>query len=858
MIGLAVSFIGGIAAFHFFQFFPVSIILVCIVIIVLLFLIQPNPSFPHSGEFASRGRNVDFWKKILSIVLIFISGFIYSYIRQETVPEIRLPGADTIVTGTVIDVPESSEGKIRFTIDDINIEGEDIRGRARLFILLERFFEKGTSNYFVFSPGDRISAVARLWEPGVFHNPGVYSYDLKKDGIVATGYIKQMRITGRRKGVLEFINKKRQRLGRIIDNSLSPDNASFHKAILPGLKRGISQDMRDSFSSTGLAHLLSISGTHFGLLAFIIFKFIKTVIKFLPMRFLTRMTLYITPAQVAVILTLPVLSLYALMSGTSTPTIRSFIMVFIFMLALFLGRKGQWLNSLSIAAIIILLWRPDALFELSFILSFIAVLSIGYVLEKKTELENRNKEFELEYITEAAGPSGAGYKLVCRNFMQKSFNSAKTGLMITIAAVFGTAPVVAVYFKQFPLISPVTNLIVTPVVGFIVLPLGFFSGFSALLFNMSSMPLSGLIDTITHITLNFVKLFSNIPYSNLHVPEPSFIIIALYFFSLIFIIKSKIKWRILPLILVISFYLVSPYLSAERFRITFLDIGQGDSSVVELPDKRVMLIDGGSGGFDAGRRVIAPYLWSKGIRRVDFMVLSHPHPDHYRGLIYIMDNFKIGEIWLNGRPVQPSAETSSWMLTGAGEFFQKMREEKIPGKIIRRGDVLEAEKYSIYVLHPYDEFYADSARGEFSSENSDSLVLKIDTGDSSALFTGDIEAEAEENLIYLGAWLKSDIIKVPHHGGRTSSSEEFLKTVTPQIAVVSAGKNNSFGHPHGETVERYNEAGVKLFRTDVDGAITVTSTGSLYEIKTYWDSRFKKVNGLKDEIRNLRLLLRII
>ncbi len=914
MIGLTIFFIGGIAAFHFFPFFPVSIILVCIAAIVLLFLIQPNLFFPHSGGFAdekvnpvrerrpltvyadggfkplsasrgddhrlksgafsnrvklnrldSRGRSGDFWKKILSIVLIFVSGFIYSYVRQETVPEIRLPDRDVFIEGTVIDVPESSKGKIRFTIDDINIEGEDIQGRARLFILLERFFEKGTSNYFVFNPGDRISAVARLWEPGVFHNPGVYSYDLKKDGIVATGYIKQMKTTGRGRGILEWMHKERQRLGRIIDNSLSSDNASLHKAILPGLKRGISQDMRDSFSSTGLAHLLSISGTHFGLLAFIIFKFIKTVIKFLPIRFLTRMTLYITPSQVAVILTLPVLILYALISGTSTPTIRSFIMIFIFMLALFLGRKGQWLNSLSIAAIIILLWRPDALFELSFILSFIAVLSIGYVLEKKTELENLNKELELEYITKTAELSGTGYKLICRNFMQKSFDRIKTGLIITIAAVLGTAPIVALYFKQFPLISPITNLIVTPLVCFVILPLGFFTGFSALLFNMSSMPLNGLTDAITHFALNLIKSFSNIPYSNLHVPNPLFVIIVLYFLSLMFIIKSKVKWRFLPLVFVICFYLVSPYLSNDNFRITFLDVGQGDSSVVELPDGRVMLIDGGSDRFDAGRRIIAPYLWSKGIRKIDFMVLSHPHPDHYGGLIYIMDNFKIGEIWLNGRLVQSSAvgidsyrKTRSWMLPGAGEFFQKMQEEKIPGKILRRGDVLEAEKYRIYVLHPYDEFYADSVRGETSSENSDSLVLKIDTGDFSALFTGDIGAEAEENLIHLGKWLKSDIIKVPHHGGRTSSSEEFLKAVNPEIAVVSAGKNNSFGHPHGETVERYNEAGIKLLRTDMDGAVTVTSTGSLYDIKTYWDSKFKKVNSLKDEIRNLRLLLRII
>ena len=488
--------------------------------------------------------------------------------------------------------------------------------------------------------------------------------------------------------------------------------------------------------------------------------------------------------------------------------------------------------------------------------------------------------------------------------IKKTFEKIKTATLITIAAVLGTAPIIAISFKQFPLISPMTNLVITPFICFIILPLSFFAGFVALLFNMTSMPLSGLIDSLTHLALRFIKIFSDIPYANLHVHNPSFLITLLYFLSLIllmkpscrqislnehenlipprpclpdrqaplvkgggehFWIRSKIRWRLLPFILVICLYLISPYLSRDNnFSITFLDVGQGDSSLVELPDKRVMLIDGGTHDPDMGRRVIAPYLWSKGIKDIDYLVLSHPHPDHYGGLIYIMDNFKIGEAWVNGR-----------VTYDAEKFFQKLQEKKIPYRALKRGDMLEAGDYKIYVFHPYDGFYADSPRGEFSNLNNDSLVLKIDTGSASALFTGDIEAEAEGDLLHLGTWLKSDIIKIPHHGGRTSSTEEFIRGASPQAAVLSAGSNNPFNHPHEETIERYKNAGVRIFRTDIDGAVTIISQnnppsplptgqagpfskggmgGFSYEVQTYQDSRFKEVNGLGDEIRNLKLL----
>jgi competence protein ComEC len=181
------------------------------------------------------------------------------------------------------------------------------------------------------------------------------------------------------------ILRMRKRLGDIMEKSLSKESASFLKAIVPGLKRGISPAIREAFSVTGLAHLLSISGTHFGLLAFIFFQTIRKIAGCLPEKTLTKLTLYITPSQIAILCTIPVLGAYAYISGMSTPTVRSLIMVFIYMLALFLGRRGEWMNSLSIAAMIILICKPAALFELSFMLSFIAVFSIGYIVEQRSD-----------------------------------------------------------------------------------------------------------------------------------------------------------------------------------------------------------------------------------------------------------------------------------------------------------------------------------------------------------------------------------------------------------------------------------------------------------------------------------------
>ncbi len=814
MVGFALSFISGIAALKFLPFFPVSLVLLCIAAAVFL-----RFKFRHQV------------KRALMLIVIFVSGFLYSAARQPDLPQLSLPDRDTWVSGVIDGVPEMSGDRLYFTIDDVSIEGGKVGGKVRLAVPGD-LLKDGDAGY-LFVPGGRISALAGLREPASFLNPGVYSHDLKKDGIIARGYVRQARLAGGGDGARDWIHRQRQRLGMIIDNSLPAEEAAFIRAIVPGLKRGVGPEIRDAFNSTGLAHLLSISGTHFGLLAVILFMLVRGLVNRLPVNALARMTLYITPTQTAILVALPVLLLYALISGASVPTVRSLIMVFIFMLALLIGRKGQWLNSLSIAAFIILLWQPDALFDLSFQFSFLAVLSIGYVLEK------RGRDMQ-------DSPAPAGIRAIPEKI--------KTGVLITVSAVLGTAPLAALYFKQFPLLAPLTNLIITPVVCFIILPLGLVTGFWALISGLHVMPAGGLTAEITHFTLKGVKLFSMVPYADLRVHNPSFALTALYYLSLLILLKNRpgegnarrpayYKWRFLPLVLVLCVYIIMPYLQDGRLRITFLDVGQGDASVVVLPDKRVMVIDGGRYEPDMGRMVVAPYLWSGGIRKVDYLVASHPHPDHFGGLMYIVDNFDIGEAWLNGRVTDEALK-----------FLAKIEKHGIPARILQRGDVLEAGGYKVYVLHPYDGFCAAPPRGGPCNQNNDSLVLKIVSGGVSVLFTGDIEEEAEENLSLLGSRLESDIMKVPHHGGRTSGTAEFLGTVRPRTAVISVGRNNIYRHPHAETLERLGNAGVDIFRTDRDGAVTVTFGKGSYKTETYADSRLKEVLHPRDEIRNLRLL----
>jgi competence protein ComEC len=366
-------------------------------------------------------------------------------------------------------------------------------------------------------------------------------------------------------------------------------------------------------------------------------------------------------------------------------------------------------------------------------------------------------------------------------------------------------------------------------------------------------PLSSFVDTITIFVLGVIKYVAQWSFVDIKIPAfPPVLLILFYLGVLVYIVAGNrqgamddsnknnsdtpITYSLWPIVLLITISVVPIiiYTGIKIFehkgiQITYLDVGQGDSAVVELPDGKVAVIDTGKNGFQT-----AAFLRYKGINMINALSISHADSDHSGGLRYLIDNFIVDEIWDN-RQIDYPYDIS----------------EKIKIRSLQRGDVIYGNGCSITVLHPYEGFY--SMHSDAADENNGSLVLKISTRKNSFLFTADIEEEAEDDIYHLGEYLKSDVMKIPHHGGRTSAHDDFYEEVSPDIAVISVGRKNIYGHPHDETLQMLSRA--KIFRTDIDGAVGIRelSDGRL-EVKTWKDLQFTEAKTVRDELMNFKKL----
>jgi competence protein ComEC len=491
---------------------------------------------------------------------------------------------------------------------------------------------------------------------------------------------------------------------------------------------------------------------------------------------------------------------YLGLSGASIPAVRSFIMIGLFMIGLIIGRKGFWLNSLFFAAFLLVLLNPATVFSLSFQLSFIAVLFIGFAIAHARHEQKGDKKF-LRYV--------------------------KNVLVVTLAASIGTAPLVAHHFHYLSLISPVANILIAPLVGFVLIPLSVVSAFLFLITGhfMLTPVVSGLSDFI----VSLVTWLAHVPLADIKIPSFPPIIMFLFYtgFIFYFLFQKRCSALVIPFIpLLIYLSLSLPEKSACS--ITYLDVGQGDSSVIELPDGKTMVIDTGKSGWEA-----ASFLSYRGKTVIDALILSHIHPDHTGGLYYLARRFTVREIWTSSRMILPHTLRHI-----------KQRE-------LSRGDLVEGNGYRIYVFHPYPEFYSLYGN-EYTAENNDSLVLKFIVHRKSFLFTGDIEEEAEEDITHLGTWLQSNVLKVPHHGSKSSAYEPFIHTVSPAGAVISVGRDNPFGHPHHETLSAYQRT--RIFRTDIDGAVKIQTSPNGLACKTHREFQFQNARSFTDELKNIERL----
>ncbi|MCK5257274.1 MAG: DNA internalization-related competence protein ComEC/Rec2, partial [Deltaproteobacteria bacterium] len=667
--------------------------------------------------------------------------------------------------------------------------------------------------------GDRLRFSARIRNPRNFNNPGGFDYKtyLALKEILVTASIKDGREIARVEEttlnpILKTVEKYRTQIREFLSINLHSPAAEIAKALILGEKGEIPKELRERFSAAGVAHILAISGLHCGIIALVCFFLIKNILKCS-----TRLMLSTDISKVSAFVTLIPVITYCFIAGHGVATIRATIMVITYLTAIIIGREEDLWNTLAVAAFLILVFSPSSLFDISFQLSFISVVSILYLTPRfSTPLFQHSKD-PLE-------PPPPWWKKIARRIT--------LFLIVTISAIIGTAPLAAFYFNRFSPWGFLTNLVIIPLVGFLVVPLGLLASFSLFLFQPLAIFIAYIMQPLITLSTSIVELFNHLPYADYRTTTPTLLEIALFYLGIVFLInikKSKKARYGLALVLIVffsnqGFWYYQNKLS-PLLRITSIDVGQGESTLVQFPKGATMLIDGGGfydNSFDIGEKVVAPLIWKKKIKHIDYLVLSHPQSDHLNGLVSIVKNFKIKEVWTNGE----KANTEIFK-----EFEKTIAEKGIKHLIINREHPdRNINGVLIEYLHPPKPPYTINYH---SRVNNHSLVIRLTYKDINMLFTGDIYQEAERELINTTPNLASTILKVPHHGSSTSSSPAFLKQVQPEFAIMNLGFKNIFHLPSRKVLKRYQDQGCQIFRTDQDGAITIETDGSEIRIKTF-------------------------
>lgn len=692
--------------------------------------------------------------------------------------------------GTVVKAPEPKADRLRF-----KARIDSIRWQAMTFPVTGHALVNVKQMSVPPQFGDYVAVHGELRRPTGQRNPGEFDYQkyLAAQDITTLIYVNEdanFSILSHQHGSLvlnRLVYPVRSYIIQRIDSYLPAEMAALLKGLLVGARSEIPYELVTAFSNTGVIHVLAVSGLHVGFVLLI----------------LTAVTgVFRLPrwGQAAVIIL--GLLFYVFLTEARAPVLRATVMAIVLLLGNFFQRRTDVYNSLFLAALIILLLDARALFDAGFQLSFVSVLSIAFFYHRTRLLLQKPLRHFLE-----RGKKSVQY------FYDLFF--------LSLAAQLGTLPLVAYYFNKIPIVSLLANLVVVPCVGLIVA-----LGFIAILAGAIYAPL-GLIYAnanwlLVAFLLSVVRWGASLPFAYEHIATPSALPIVIYyaFLGVLFLWdKQRIRKYCLGGVLIgLNIWLWSDNLLDSRtFKLTFFDVGNGDAALVEFPDKKILLIDAGErGGFsDVGERTIAPYLYRNGYRKIDALVITHPHNDHYGGVFHLMANFKIGRIIESGYDSRDELYR---------QLLKSADSRQIPVQVVTAGDTVAGFEAQICVLAPTPALRSALA-ADGSEINNSSVVLKMVYDTSQFLLMADAERAAEASLLRYDSLLTADVIKIGHHGSQTSTTPKFLALVRPEFAVVSVARYNRYGFPSARRLRELRHRNVIICRTDSSGAIVFKSDG---------------------------------
>lgn len=718
--------------------------------------------------------------------------------------------AVTEVTGRIVaPVQQAPDRLVMIIRSDDHIDASGSIRRVRL--------TWRTPERLVFQ-GDRVVFRSMLRSPSGSLNPGGFDYGayLERQGIDAIATV-----TGS-EGVT-FLESGRAHAWWAIWNQFDRWRSSIRLAALQaipqpalGLYVGIiigdrgylDPDLRDQFMATGTVHLLSISGSHLGLVAVLIFTAVRWSTMLLPVNWFLALSRRITPTRIAAVCTLLPVAGYACLAGAELATMRSLLMVAVGLSAIWLGQERRLFHALSAAAMGILLHDPQALFDISFQLSFLSVFALaGWLLWlSDTELEKLPNE-----------PS----------FLRTCARWGRDAVVMSGVITLVTLPLVAYYFNQLPWLGLFTNVVAVPAMGIVLVPIGLVAGIWQVVIGGAMLPLASVNQWLLDHFVAAVRLVSTVPGGEWHVAAPSIPSMVLFYGALLLLWVKVGGWicRLaagVGVLLLLLWWAWSPrtFLDGDHFRVTFLDVGQGDSAVVELPDGQVVLIDGGATyeRFDMGRGVVAPFLWNRGIRTIDQVIGTHPQLDHVGGLAWVVRHFTVKRYWGSGEARE--------------ELFYRRLQQSLVAQglqevVAREGqEIVSSGPCRMVVLNPPVGENLDGPVQESHLDghrlNNRSVVTRLTCGIHTMLFAADVERDGLSRMMPSASQGPIDVLKVPHHGAVSSLNREWLASLYPHYAVFSAGRHNRYGHPAAAVLDAYRLEGSTLLRTDRDGGVWFT------------------------------------